>query len=144
MQSTSCFENATVFWLFLVDLCSNRFVCVSSRFCFQTCDFTTITDNVQCSTAAVGSCMFVRNLRWTLFEFLWLCFFSSLSRFPQTPALDVWDWFGFTFVGSLLYESVSEQDRDLHLYPKCLLQFATPSGIPQGVFTCSNLQMTCS
>lgn len=42
-------------------------------------------------TATVTSCVFVRHLRWTQFEFSWLWFlFFSLSRFPQAPA---YDWY---------------------------------------------------
>lgn len=56
-----------------------REVCVSShapQVCCWTCDTATITDTVHYSPAEVTSCVFVRHLRWTWFEFSCLCIFS--------------------------------------------------------------------
>lgn len=121
--------------------------------CTQTCDFTTITDTAQCSAAVLGSCMFVRHLRWTWFEFSWLCFFpchDSHKHLHDMPGIGLWIcclmgqlpyvfqhmnvfhicdvWMSFICVWFWA------RQRDMQLYLTCSLQFAALSCIPPGVF----------
>lgn len=82
IQCTSCFKNATVFFEFLVNLCLCRSVLRH---------FTTIIDTVHYLPAVVTSCVFVRHLRWTWFEFSWLCFFPV--TIATSTCMGHWDWF---------------------------------------------------
>lgn len=66
---------------------------MSSQVCFQTCVFTTVKGTVRCSAAAVASCMFMRHLRWTWFEFSWLCFFhchDSHKHLQEMSGIGLW------------------------------------------------------
>lgn len=153
MPCTSCSKNATVFFVFLVNLCSGKAVCHHRyQVCFQTCDFTTITDTVHYSPAAVTSCVFVRHLRWTWFEFSWLCFFpvtiptsTCMRCLGLVCGFVVWwggiticlnTWMDFTSTFMMLDVSytvcVSEQDREICSFTSGA--YCSLLGVPPEVF----------